>query len=158
MHKGFIRDIVASLGMFVVLSVAVVLDNWLAVWRVEAGSSFDFSKAMPAMTWTRLIMAGLFLLLTWYVLVWEMPGLTTAGIYTLLGLFVAFLPTLHFVAQWSMVLGLTRTFWSKGFGYLLLDAGALIAMIGIIAFIKIGWSLRQNRIGSETAVTNPTPE
>ena len=157
-RKAVVREIIGLFGLIVVLGVAVVFDHWLAVWRVEAGSSFDFSKAMPAMTWTRLIMAGLLLLLAWYVLVRTLPGPITSVLFIIIGLFVTFMPSLLFIAQWSLVRGLMRTGWSNGFGYLLLDTGAMIAMIGFIALNKIGWNLLQKRIWGETAVTTPMPE
>lgn len=156
-RKIVVREITALLGMIIVLGTAVMLDHRLAIWQSEAGASFDFSVSMPAMTWTRLIMAGLLLILAWDVSVREVPGLVTAVLFILVGLFVAFLPSLYFLARWPWLPKLTRIIWPKGFGYLLLDASAMIAMIGFIALTRIGWNMWRKRVGSETAVTQSIP-
>ncbi|MCB9444462.1 MAG: hypothetical protein H6669_09515 [Ardenticatenaceae bacterium] len=153
MRKTVIHDFIALLGMVIVLGTAVVLDHWLAIWQVEAGKSFDFSVSMPAITWTRLIMAGLLLALAWHVLVRELSGLITAVLFTLVGLFTAFLPSFYFLTRWSWLPKLTGVVWPKGFGYLLLDTGAMIAIIGIVAIVRIGRNFWQRQAGSETAVT-----
>ena len=38
-RKIVVRDLAALLGMIIVLGTAVVLDNWLAAWRLEASAN-----------------------------------------------------------------------------------------------------------------------
>ena len=137
-RKRVVEELISILGMIIVLTVAYQTGNWLHKARLEASSSLvasDFAVYALALSWTRLLVAGLLLLLTWFVLFRQLPGLLTALVYTVVGLVVLFSIAITFLTPYSLPWDVGRT----GFISPFIDTGAAIAVIGIGALGKIVW-------------------
>jgi hypothetical protein len=134
-RKFGLRELFLLLVTAVILVAVYVIDGWLYRLQLEGASNFNIEPAIWAGTLANIFLAGVMILLGWYVL-YVLTGrknLLIALLFVLVGAVLAFNPILRFIYSSSFLPSRAVAFY--GPKSLFVITGAFLMVIGLLMFI-----------------------